>query len=46
MFGRYDVVLTSETIYSEESQEKLYKLIKGLLKANGVAYPFPFNSFL
>ncbi|RDD38586.1 Histidine protein methyltransferase 1-like protein [Trichoplax sp. H2] len=36
--NRYDFVLTSETIYSEESQDKLYKLIKGLLKENGVAY--------
>ncbi|ORX78105.1 hypothetical protein K493DRAFT_285064, partial [Basidiobolus meristosporus CBS 931.73] len=35
---KYDVLLTSETIYSVESHLKLYNLIKALLKRGGVAY--------
>ncbi|KAK9720787.1 hypothetical protein K7432_003890 [Basidiobolus ranarum] len=36
--NKYDVLLTSETIYSVESHGKLYGLIKALLKRGGVAY--------
>ena len=36
---KYDVILTSETIYNADSHEKLFKLMKGLLKKpHGVAY--------
>lgn len=36
---KYDIILTSETIYSADSHEKLYNLMKGLLKKqHGVAY--------
>lgn len=34
---KYDLILTSETIYSEESQPKLYATIKNSLKLGGKA---------
>ncbi|RKP39080.1 hypothetical protein BJ085DRAFT_18207 [Dimargaris cristalligena] len=34
---RYDLILTSETIYNQASQAKLYELIKGLLAPGGMA---------
>ncbi|ORX87305.1 hypothetical protein BCR32DRAFT_228154 [Anaeromyces robustus] len=35
---RYDVILTSETIYSIEYHERLYKIIKNSLNDHGVVY--------
>ncbi|XP_041479163.1 histidine protein methyltransferase 1 homolog [Lytechinus variegatus] len=35
---RYDVILTSETIYSLDSQPRLYNIIRNLLKPNGIVY--------
>lgn len=35
---RYDVILTSETIYSLDSQPRLYSIIKRLLKPSGNIY--------
>ncbi|XP_014665437.1 PREDICTED: histidine protein methyltransferase 1 homolog [Priapulus caudatus] len=35
---RFDVILTSETIYSEAAQPHLYSLIKAVLKPAGAAY--------
>uniref|UniRef100_A0A2L2YQP2 protein-histidine N-methyltransferase n=1 Tax=Parasteatoda tepidariorum TaxID=114398 RepID=A0A2L2YQP2_PARTP len=34
----FDVILTSETIYNRESQKKLLKLMKSVLKQNGIIY--------
>ena len=39
-FFRFDVILTSETIYSKTSQKKLLELMKCALKPDGVMYPF------
>jgi len=35
---RYDVILTSETIYSIEYHQRLYNIIKNSLNENGVVY--------
>ncbi|XP_030831802.1 histidine protein methyltransferase 1 homolog [Strongylocentrotus purpuratus] len=35
---RYDVILTSETIYSLDSQPRLYNIIRSLLKPNGKVF--------
>ncbi|KAG0223812.1 Histidine protein methyltransferase 1 [Actinomortierella wolfii] len=35
---KYDLILTSETIYAEENHQKLYQTIKRSLKKNGKAY--------
>ncbi|KAJ1649271.1 hypothetical protein IWQ61_009590 [Dispira simplex] len=34
---QYDLILTSETIYSQRSQRKLYQLIRSVLKPTGIA---------
>jgi len=37
---KYDLILTSETIYNIDSLQKLYNVIKHSLKRpNGIAYP-------
>ncbi|XP_030846517.1 histidine protein methyltransferase 1 homolog [Strongylocentrotus purpuratus] len=36
--SRYDVILTSETIYSLDSQPRLYNIIRSLLKPNGKVF--------
>ncbi|XP_022096783.1 histidine protein methyltransferase 1 homolog isoform X2 [Acanthaster planci] len=36
--AKYDVILTSETIYSLESHDKLYKILRALLRRDGVVY--------
>ena len=33
---KYDLILTSETIYSAESHVKLYELMKRALKVDGI----------
>ncbi|KAJ1957196.1 hypothetical protein IWQ62_005144 [Dispira parvispora] len=35
--SQYDLILTSETIYSQRSQRKLYQLIRSVLKPTGIA---------
>lgn len=35
---KYDVILTSETIYNPENQQKLLQLMKSILKPNGKIY--------
>ncbi|XP_015122438.1 histidine protein methyltransferase 1 homolog [Diachasma alloeum] len=36
--GKYDVILSSETIYNSENHEKLYQVFKRCLKEDGVGY--------
>jgi len=38
--GSYDIVLTSETIYSSENYNKLLNIFKTVLKKKGVMYVF------
>ncbi|XP_038044698.1 histidine protein methyltransferase 1 homolog [Patiria miniata] len=35
---KYDIILTSETIYSVDSHDKLYQILRALLRPNGVIY--------
>lgn len=37
---KYDVILTSETIYNPRNQKKLLEALKTLLKPDGTMYPF------
>lgn len=44
---KYDIILTSETIYNSDSLPKLYNVIKNSLKRpDGVAYPFFMTSVM
>jgi len=36
---RYDMILTSETIYSPVSYKKLHNVMASVLRPNGVMYP-------
>ncbi|XP_063974620.1 histidine protein methyltransferase 1 homolog [Diachasmimorpha longicaudata] len=36
--GKYDVIVSSETIYNSDNHEKLYQVFKKCLKADGVGY--------
>jgi predicted nicotinamide N-methyase len=36
---KFDVIITSDTLYSTQSQKDLYYIIEDQLKTNGVAYP-------
>ncbi|XP_012264959.2 histidine protein methyltransferase 1 homolog isoform X2 [Athalia rosae] len=35
---KYDIILTSETIYNPDNQQKLYNVFKSKLKKNGMVY--------
>lgn len=36
---RYDIILTSETIYNTASYPKLHKVFTSVLKKTGIMYP-------
>ena len=38
-FHSYDIILTSETVYSRKSYDKLHDVMDQLLSQRGVAYP-------